>query len=77
MRNKCSAPLRRDGQSRRRDRLDSLGGVVVYRDDAGDAATGTPVAFERRAAGLGHRNEVVKDAIRDIFVKDPFISEAL
>ena len=61
----------------RRGTLGSLLGVVVYSNDAGDAATGTPVAFERRAAGLGHRYEVVKDAIRDIFVKDPFISEAL
>ena len=51
--------------------------VIVHSDNAGDAAAGAPVAFERCAAGLGDGYEIVKNAIRDIFVEDPFISEAL
>lgn len=54
-----------------------LGSFVVHGDDAGDTAASTPVAFERCATGLGHGYEIVKNAIRDIFVEDAFISEAL
>lgn len=50
---------------------------VVDGDNAGDAPASTPMAFKGCPSRFRHRYKVVKNAIRDIFVEDPFISEAL
>lgn len=55
----------------------SLVSVIIDCNHARDAAARAPMAFERGSTGLGHGDKIIKNAIRDIFVEDPFISEAL